>query len=158
MMMAIALSGLPPECAFLYIDDIIVIGCSINHHLTNLETVFKALQKYNLKLNPSKCNFFCPDVTYLGHHISNQGIQPDKSKYSTILNYPEPQNADDVQRFVAFANYYRRFKPYFSDIAAPLNALLKKNVKFEWSQECKNSFKQLKNKLLSPVTVVRGFF
>lgn len=78
-MMTIALSGLPPECAFLYIDDIIVIGCSIDHHLENLETVFKALQKYNLKLNPAKCIFFCPEVTYLGHHISSQGIQAHKT-------------------------------------------------------------------------------
>lgn len=150
-MMTIALSGLPPECAFLYIDDIIVIGCSVNHHLTNLETVFKALQKFNLKLNPSKCNFFCPDVTYLGHHISCEGIQPDKNKYATILNFPVPTNADEVRRFVAFTNYYRRFIPYFSDLSAPLNNLLKKNVKFEWTKDCEKAFRTLKQKLLSPV-------
>lgn len=127
-MMTIALSGLPPECAFLYIDDIIVVGCSVNHHLDNLEKVFQKLRNYNLKLNPAKCRFFCADVTYLGHHISAQGIQPDKSKYSSISNYPQPQNVDDVRRFVAFCNYYRRFVPYFSDKAAPLNALLKKKL------------------------------
>lgn len=149
-MMTIALSGLPPECAFLYIDDIIVIGCSINHHLINLEHVFKQLAKYNLKLNPSKCNFFCSDVTYLGHHISSMGIQPDKSKYQAIQNYPTPKNADDVRRFVAFCNYYRRFIPYFSEITSPLNAMLKKNSKFEWTKDCQNSFLNLKNKLLSP--------
>lgn len=149
-MMTIALSGLPPECAFLYIDDIIVIGCSINHHLTNLEQVFKQLEKYNLKLNPSKCNFFCSDVTYLGHHISSLGIQPDKSKYNVILNYPIPKNVDDVRRFVAFCNYYRRFVPYFSDLANPLNALLKKNAQFNWTNDCQKSFETLKSKLLSP--------
>lgn len=150
-MMTIALSGLPPECAFLYIDDIIVIGCSIKHHLINLEKVFQKLRQYNLKLNPAKCKFFCADVTYLGHHISAQGIQPDKSKYSTILNYPEPQNVDDVRRFVAFCNYYRRFIPYFSDKAAPLNALLKKKAIFNWSEKCQNAFKTLKTELLNPL-------
>lgn len=80
-MMTIALSGLPPETAFLYIDDIIVIGCSVNHHIVNLREVFKRLRKYNLQLNPSKCNFFKSDVTYLGHHISARGIQPDVNKY-----------------------------------------------------------------------------
>lgn len=150
-MMTIALSGLPPECAFLYIDDIIVIGCSINHHLLNLEKVFKALQKYNLKLNPKKCNFFCPYVTYLGHQITSEGIQPDKAKYATILNFPTPKDADEVRRFVAFTNYYRRFIPYFSDITAPLNNLLKKNVTFDWTKECQKAFDTLKQKLLSPV-------
>ena len=57
-MMTIALSGLPPECAFLYIDDIIIVGCTIKHHLNNLEQVFQRLRKFNLKLNPSKCKFF----------------------------------------------------------------------------------------------------
>lgn len=148
--MTIALSGLPPECAFLYIDDIIVVGCSIKHHLNNLEQVFQRLRKFNLKLNPAKCKFFCADVTYLGHNISAEGIQPDKSKYSTILNYPKPQNTDDVRRFVAFCNYYRRFIPYFSDKAAPLNALLAKKAIFNWSEECQNAFKTLKDELLSP--------
>lgn len=149
-MMTIALSGLPPECAFLYIDDIIVIGCSIDHHLANLEKVFFKLQQCNLKLNPAKCNFFCADVTYLGHHISAEGIQPDKSKFSAIANYPEPQNADEVRRFVAFCNYYRRFIPYFSDITNPLNALLKKKANFIWNDNCKRAFMTLKEKLLSP--------
>lgn len=149
-MMAIALSGLPLECAFLYIDDIIVVGCSIEHHFKNLEKVFEKLKFYNLKLNPAKCNFFCADVTFLGHHISAEGIQPDKSKYSVIENYPTPNNADEVRRFVAFCNYYRRFIPYFSEIAAPLNNLLKKDTKFGWTQQCQEAFESLKRQLLSP--------
>lgn len=149
-MMTIALSGLPLECAFLYIDDIIVIGCTIEHHLKNLEHVFEKLRYYNLKLNPSKCNFFCADVTFLGHHISADGIQPDKSKYSVISKYPTPKNADEVRRFVAFCNYYRRFIPYFSELAAPLNKLLQKNVKFEWTTQCNDAFESLKENLLKP--------
>ena len=145
-MMTIALSGLPPECAFLYIDDIIVVGCTIKH-LNNLEQVFLRLRQFNLKLNPlnsSKCKFFCADVTYLGHHISAEAKQPDKSKYSAILNYPKPQNADDIRRFVAFCNYYRRFIPYFADKAAPFNALLSEKAIFNWSEECQNAFETLK--------------
>lgn len=62
-MMSIALSGLSPECAFLYIDDVIVVGCSIEHHLKNLRNVFECFRQRNLKLNPSKCNFFKAEVT-----------------------------------------------------------------------------------------------
>ena len=149
-MMTIALSGLPADSAFLYIDDIIVIGCSIEHHLANLQLVFEKLRQRNLKLNPAKCHFFCSDVTYLGHHISNEGIKPDESKFSAIKKFPTPQSADDVRRFVAFCNYYRRFIPYFAELAHPLNNLLRKNIKFEWSEDCKNSFEIKKNKLISP--------
>ena len=78
------------------------------------------------------------------------GIQSDKSKYSVIANYPTPKNADEVRRFVAFCNYYRRFIPCFSELAAPLNKLLQKNAKFEWTIQCKDAFVSLKENLLNP--------
>lgn len=149
-MMTIAMTGLNPEVAFLYIDDIIVIGCSTEHHLNNLRKVFERLRKYNLKLNPSKCNFFKKEVTYLGHNISDKGILPDSSKFEAIINYPVCKTADDVRRFVAFCNYYRKFIKNFAQIAAPLNKLLRKNVKFEWTEECQSSFDKLKRSLTEP--------
>ena len=149
-MMNIAVAGLTPECAFVYIDDIVVIGCSTNHHLSNLKRVFERLRYYNLKLNPQKCKFFSTEVTYLGHKITNEGILPDDSKFQTIKDYPEPTNVDEVRRFVAFCNYYRKFVPNFADIAKPLNNLLRKNITFEWNREHQQSFLTLKNYLLSP--------
>lgn len=149
-MMTIALAGLTPECAFVYIDDIVVIGCSENHHLGNLRIVFERLRKYNLKLNPEKCCFFKQEVTYLGHKITDKGILPDDSKYDVIQKYPVPKNADEVRRYVAFCNYYRKFIQNFSEIAQPLNKLLRKNTLFEWSDECHQSFELLKTKLLQP--------
>lgn len=149
-MMTIALSGIPPECAFLYIDDIIVIGCSIKHHLYHLTKVFERSRSFNLKLNPSKCNFFKHEVLFLGHKISKYGILPDKSKSKAIANYPVPKNIDETRKFVAFCNYYRRFIHYFAQIALPLNRLQRKNTSFKWDQECQNAFEQLKQQLLSP--------
>lgn len=89
--MTIALAGLTPECAFVYVDDIVVIGCSENHHLRNLRLVFEKLRQYNLKLNPEKCCFFKQDVTYLGHKITDKGILPDDSKYDIIKNIQYPK-------------------------------------------------------------------
>lgn len=66
-MMNIALAGLPPEKAFLYVDDIIVVGRTESHHLHNLKSVFETLRKFDLKINPSKCKFLQPEVTFLGH-------------------------------------------------------------------------------------------
>lgn len=149
-MMTIAMAGLTPEHAFVYIDDIIVVGCSIQHHLQNLTKVFDRIRKYNLKLNLKKCKFFNTEVTYLGHRITDKGILPDSSKYSTISNYPTPNNSDEVRRFVAFCNYYRKFVPNFATIAHPLNQLLKKNQKFNWTPACENAFRTLKSYLISP--------
>lgn len=149
-MLSIALSGLSPDCSFLYVDDIIVFGCSVNHHNHNLIKIFERLRKFNLKLNPAKCSFLNKEVTYLGHLVTDKGILPDPKKYNAIKIYPVPQNADDVRRFIAFCNYYRRFVPNFAKIATPLNNLLKKNTKFSWTPECNAAFIELKNKLMSP--------
>lgn len=149
-MMTIAMAGLTPERAFIYIDDIVVIGCSAKHHLNNLKIVFDRLRKYELKLNLEKCKFFKTEVTYLGHKITDKGILPDDSKFETIKKYPIPTNADDVRRFVAFCNYYRKFVENFAQIANPLNQLLKKNTKFAWTTECQNAFDNLRHQLMSP--------
>ena len=149
-MMAIAMAGLTPEKAFIYIDDIVVIGCSLRHHLTNLGSVFTRLRKYNLKLNISKCKFLRTEVTYLGHKITDKGILPDDAKFDTIKNYPVPKNADDVRRFVAFCNYYRKFVENFATIAYPLNQLLKKKAIFAWTPECQRAFDSLRYSLIQP--------
>lgn len=151
--MTIALAGLAPENAFVYIDDIIVTGCSMRHHLFNLHKVLNRLRKYNLKLNLDKCRFFNTEVNYLGHRITDKGILPDASKYETIKNYPIPENADEVRRFVAFCNYYRKFVPHFATIADPLNQLLKKRRQFVWTHTCQNSFNTLKRFLMSPMVL-----
>lgn len=110
-------------------DDLIVVGCSQQHHLNYLKEVFNTCRKYNLKLNPEKCKFFRKEVTYLGHQITDQGILPDKSKYAAIDNYPVPENADAVNRFIAFCNYCR-FIENFAEISRPLNLLTRKNTPF----------------------------
>lgn len=109
-MMTIALSDLGSK-AFLYVDDVIIFGCSLKHHNENLIQVFERMRQYNLKLNPHKCDFLQPEVTYLGHLFTPNGIKTDPypSKYNVVKNYPTPENADETRRFVAFCNYYRRF-------------------------------------------------
>lgn len=148
-MLTIALSGLGSQ-AFLYVDDVIIFGCSLKHHNNNLIQVFERMRKYNLKLNPQKCNFLQPEVTYLGHLFTSNGIKTDPSKYLVVKNYPTPKNADETRRFVAFCNYYRRFIQNFAFIAKPLNNLLKKGMEFEWSNDCNNAFQTLKEKLINP--------
>lgn len=149
-MMALAFAGASTIKCFLYMDDIIVIGCSERHHLNNLKAVFEICRKFNLKLNPEKCEFFRTEVTYLGHKCTDKGIFPDDSKIDTVKNYPVPSNKDEVKRFVAFMNYYRRFIPNFAGLARPLNSLTRRKSLFLWTQECQDSFNELKQTIIRP--------
>lgn len=120
------------------------MGRNLNQHNKNLIDVFSRLRKVNMKLNPLKCNFLKKDLLYLGHIVTPEGIRPDPEKIKVRQNYPTPKNVDAVKRFVAFANYYRKFIPNFANIAASLNNLTRKNVNFNWTTDCQNSFETLK--------------
>lgn len=148
-MMALAFSGLPPENAFIYMDDLIVIGISVEQHFDNLENVFKICRKYNLKLNPEKCDFFRPEVTFLGHSCTENGIRPDSKKLEAIDKYPRPHDKESCKRFTAFANYYRRFIRNFADIVRPLNNLTRKKATFVWSMDCEIAFDKIRDVLKS---------
>jgi len=149
-MISLAFASLDPSKAFIYMDDIIVVGCSEAHMLKNLEEIFQICRKTNLKLHPDKCNFFNSEVTFLGHKCTDKGILPDDSKFEKIQKYPRPTNADETRRFVAFVNYYRRFIPNFSHYAIHLTRLTRKNNPFIWSKNCENAFQYLKQCLLTP--------
>lgn len=148
--MSVAMSGLTYESCFVYLDDLIVFGNNLINHNKNLTKILQRLREVNLKLNPNKCEFLKKDILYLGHIISAEGVSPDPSKIEVLQNYPVPKDSNETKRFVAFANYYRKFVKNFSHIATPLNRLTKKGQKFIWTDECQQSFDILKQALMSP--------
>lgn len=149
-MMNIALAGLTYDKCLIYCDDLICFGRNLEVHNKNLQDVFERLRNVNLKLNPAKCDFLRKQILYLGHVISSEGIRPDPQKIETVKNYPCPKSTEEIKRFVAFTNYYRKFIPKFAEITYPLNMLTRKGVPFEWNSECQKSFETLKQKLTSP--------
>lgn len=149
--MTIAMSGLNYESCFIYMDDLIVFGKKFSEHNKNLVKVFQRLREVNLKLNPNKCVFLKKSFYIsLGHVVSSEGVLPDPEKIKVLQNYPVPKSADEARRFVAFANYYRKYIKIFSEIAALLIYLSRKNVQFDWTPECQNSFEALKTSLINP--------
>lgn len=149
-MMNIAFSGLPTSSCFIYIDDIIIIGKSEKHHIENLTSVFDICREYNLKLNPEKCKFFGPEVTYIGHRCTDKGVLPGTIKLASIYEYAESRNKDATKRFVAFVNFYRRLISNFASCAQPLNPLSGKNTPFTWDNKCQQAFEQMKKSLSNP--------
>ena len=91
-----------------YLDDIIIFSKSFDEHIKSLENVFKQLELHSLKLKASKCEFFKTSVQYLGHIISDKGVQTDPEKISVMKNWPAPSNIKELQSFLGFAGYYRR--------------------------------------------------
>lgn len=149
-LMTVAMSGLNMEICLVYLDDIIIFGKTLEEHNKNLSVVFERLRETNLKLNPQKCNFLKTELLYLGHLVSAEGVKPDPSKIEIIKHWSSPQTADEVKRFVAFANYYRKHIKDFARLCSPLNKLTRKNEDFNWTEECERSFQYLKKCFMNP--------
>ena len=137
------------QFCLVYLDDIIIYSHNFEDHMKHLECVFQQLNKAGLTLNVVKCSFAKGHLKFLGHLITKDGILPLKEKVQAIERCPIPQNVSETRSFLGLANYYRRFVPMFSNIAAPLNKLLSSDKRFEWTADCESAFQTLKDKLKS---------
>ena len=110
-----------------YIDDIFIYSKTKKEHMKHVQQVFQKLQKAGFQLDIDKCEFFVKEVKYLGLIITSEGIKMDQEKLSAVFDWSILQILKDIQSFLNFANFYKRFIRDFSKLAAPLNALVKKN-------------------------------
>lgn len=134
---------------FIYLDDIVVFGQNEVEHLHNLELIFERFRKHKLTIKPSKCKFLQPSVQLLGYIISEKGIAPNPSKVEAIKLMPSPTKLTELRTFLGMSGYYRQVIPNYATLAYPLVSLTKKNVPWNWSVECENAFKEIKNHLTS---------
>jgi hypothetical protein len=143
------LSGLTGTRCFVFLDDIVVYAKSLSEHDAKLCEVFGRIRKYNLKLQPDKCEFLRTEVSYLGHIITEEGVKPDPKKVEVIESFLRPDSTKQLKSFLGMASYYRKFIQNFSKIAAPLYLLLKQEAQFIWGDDQENAFRKLKEKLMS---------
>ena len=120
------------------------------------------LRKASWNLEPKKCELLRREVTYLGHIISAEGLNPDPKKVEAVKDFPKLKNVKAVEQFLGFSGYYRRFIKDFARIAKPLTKLLQKNETFHWSDDAEKAFVKLKEllctaQLLQPLDMSKPF-
>src|SRR6185312_3366676 len=114
--------------------------------------VLQRLRDHQLYAKFSKCEFWLDSVKFLGHIISSEGISVDPTKVQEVMDWESPTSVHQIRSFLGLARYYRRFIPDFSRIAKPMTELLKKGVKFVWTDKCEEAFQTLKSRLaIAPV-------
>ena len=107
-----------------YIDDILIASSNSEEHHQHLQAVFERLKEFGVIINPSKCAFGVNQLTFLGHHVTAQGIQPLSDKVKAIQHYPQPTSQRKLREFLGLINFYHRFIPHCADILKPLHNLL----------------------------------
>ena len=146
-LMESVLAGLQWQICLIYLDDVIVYGKTFDEMLKNLEKVFEKLLEAGLKLKARKCNLFARQVKYLGHIISERGIETDPEKVEAVKCWPQPMSKTHVRSFLGLCSYYRKFIANFASIAEPLHKLTEKSVSFKWTERCQTAFDLLKDRL-----------
>ena len=132
-----------------FVDDILIYSTTADEHAELVEWVLRRLLEEGYVANPDKCEFFQREVSFLGHVISEQGISVQQHKVKAINEWPQPRNKRGVRAFLGMSGYYRKFIPCYSDMAAPLTDLTKKDVKFEWTERVQAAFELLRYRLTS---------
>jgi hypothetical protein len=143
-----ALQAAPHSAA--YVDDACTFSHSFAEHIEDLRCILSCYRRASMQLKRSKCKFGYDVVDFAGYRLSKDGILPIADNVAPILNFPVPKNLQEVQRFVALANYYRNFLPAMSSIAQPLHNLSRRDTPFVWSEVEQRSFDAIKLALVSP--------
>jgi len=129
-----------------YMDDILIYAKEEEEHDRLVKEVLKRLQDNGLAVSPEKCVWKEQEVEFLGYIIGRNGVRMSEGKIKAVLDWETPRSLKEVQSFLGFANFYRRFIQDYSRIARPLTELTKKEAgrNWEWNPEAEAAFQKLK--------------
>ncbi|CCO37050.1 Retrotransposable element Tf2 155 kDa protein type 1 [Rhizoctonia solani AG-1 IB] len=128
----------------IYLDDILIFSKNEAEHEFHVHEVLQCLEAAQLFCKGSKCEFHRTKVEYLGIIVSDQGFSLDKLKIQAVQEWPVPATVKQVQSFLGFANFLRRFVANFSHMARPLHNLVKKETSWKWTEKEQAAFEGLK--------------
>ena len=128
----------------LYLDDILVFSRGLKEHIQHVRMVIQRLLENRLFIKAEKCVFHSPSVEFLGLIVEDGCIRPDPRKVQAVVDWPQPSTRRQLQGFLGFANFYRRFIQNYSRIAAPLTHLTSTQRPFIWTPSAEAAFSALK--------------
>ena len=120
-----ALNDLLDVTCVVYLDDILIFSKDRDSHTKAIKEVLERLQNAGLYAKLSKCDFYQESIEFLGLIVDEYGTRMDEKRVEAILQWEQPKTYRDIQVFIGFCNFYRRFIPRFSLITTPLTNLLK---------------------------------
>ena len=143
----------------IYLDDLLIYSSTLKQHQEHVSAVLARLRQAGLYAKAEKCQFSTSQTEFLGFVVSDQGVAMDPSKTEVITNWPVPKSVHDVQVFLGFCNFYRKFIPQYSRTAYPLTQLLRKEAQsapFAWHNDAQHAFEQLRS-AFGTDTILRHF-
>ena len=141
-------------CTICFMDDILAFNATLSEHRQTVHRILELLRENHLFLKAEKCEFERQEIEYLGLIISENKVAMDPVKVKGVTDWPVPRKVKEVQSFLGFVNFYRRFIKDFSHIARPLNMLMCKAVEWKWGDPQQKAFEALKHAVTSAPVLV----
>ena len=126
-----------------YMDDILIKSENNNEHSDHIIEVFRRIDDYSFNLSSEKYEFLMSQIKYLGQIINAKDQTPDPERAEAIKSMPVPNNVTKLQAILSLAHYYGIYIPNIQNLRAPLNNLLKKGVKWDWTKDCERDFQKI---------------
>lgn len=147
-----ALRGLP--FIFAYLDDLLIASSNEEEHREHIRIVLQRLKQFGLSINPAKCEFGISEVKFLGHLITADGIKPLPNKVEAIMRFQQPTIAQQLKKFLATVNFYRKFLPNAVEYQRVLTEMIPGNKKNDktpliWNDEREKAFQKCKSEIAS---------
>jgi hypothetical protein len=149
MMNEIFINMISEGVVVVYLDDILIFTKTLDEHQQVTQRVLRRLAEHELFLRPEKCEFEKTRIEYLGLIISENHVEMDPVKVAGVAEWPQPKSKREVQSFLSFANFYRRFIKDFSHHAHPLFDLTWNDQKWKWDTSEATAFRKLKESITS---------
>jgi hypothetical protein len=136
----------------IYLDDIVIWSDNVADHTKHIDLIMRALRDARLYCNSKKCKFYQTELDFLGHHISERGIEPNSSKIDRILHWPVPKSSTDVRAFLGLVRYIAIFLPKLADHTVILTPLTTKEARKSfpaWTPTHQDAFESIKALVIS---------
>uniref|UniRef100_A0A0A9VWG3 RNA-directed DNA polymerase n=1 Tax=Lygus hesperus TaxID=30085 RepID=A0A0A9VWG3_LYGHE len=127
-----------------FVDEILIFSQSLEDHFHHIEFVLRMFSDNGLTIKLGKTQWLKAEVKFLGYILSGEGLKADPERVQAILEYECPKNLKQLRAFIGFINFYRRFQPNLASLVEPLTYLLKKGIRWVWTEEMQNSFEKIK--------------
>jgi hypothetical protein len=136
------------DFVFVYIDDIFIYNNFKKEHIKHVKKILQRLRNADLQADIDKCEFSVHETKYLNFIVDRNEIRMNSEKIEIILHWATSQNLKQIQKFLEFCNFYKRFIRNFAKIVKSLIKLICKNVFFTWNEICKHAFELLKRTVI----------
>ena len=151
------LEGMPSAIA--YVDNIIVFSKTPEDHIKDLNELFTRLRNFGVIINSAKSQFGVPELHFLGHLVTANGIKPSPIKVEAIQKYNLPKDIKQLRTYLGMINFYHRFIKDLAYCLAPLNEFLKKegdkkSLEITWNEDARTAFQKSKELLANSTLLV----